>query len=116
MGDQCYVCHKPATEVEFSNAQRKRLKKGKTATCKICSSPIPTTPPTPTQSYQCHVCKKPDTEVEFSNAQRKKLRKGQPGTCKTCNSQPTSTAPPPKPTIDRNLTQSDQCYVCHKPA
>ena len=35
----CRVCGKSSDEVQFSNSQRKRLKKGQAATCKGCASP-----------------------------------------------------------------------------
>ena len=35
----CRVCGKSPDQVQFSNSQRKRLKKGKIATCKNCASP-----------------------------------------------------------------------------
>ena len=88
---RCRVCHKPVTDVEFSNAQRKRLKKGKPAACKACMS----------------------ADIGSSNAQRKRSEKGQPATSKTSSSQPPK---PRRPTLDRNFSRSDQCSVCHKPA
>ena len=33
------MCGKSPDEVQFSNSQRKRLKKGQIATCKACASP-----------------------------------------------------------------------------
>ena len=35
----CRVCGKSPDQVEFSNSQRRRLKRGKVATCKACASP-----------------------------------------------------------------------------
>ena len=35
----CRVCGKSPDQVQFSNSQKKRLKKGKIATCKACASP-----------------------------------------------------------------------------
>ena len=32
----CRICHKTTEQTEFSNSQKKRLKKGKSATCKMC--------------------------------------------------------------------------------
>ena len=35
---RCRMCGQSTDEVQFSNSQRKRLKKGQAATCKACSS------------------------------------------------------------------------------
>jgi hypothetical protein len=34
----CRLCGKPPEETPFSNSQKKRLGKGKEATCKVCSN------------------------------------------------------------------------------